>query len=137
MFVGEVGVMNRLRDKIHARVFNPEIFHESFKTAIVPHMTEAAGIEHVKRNRLRMQPMVFVENELSLRIDVALNHPRARNPIYSGLWSGNPSSPDVIFGILPSRFLSSDTIIVFQLSHCFFDSSPYWRPKEINFNYLL
>src|SRR5258708_12102146 len=89
--------MNRLRDKPQPGIFDTEALHECFKGAVVAHVTEAPSVEHVERNCVRMVTWVFVESELRVRIDVAQDQPRRRNPLHPRMRSIDPSSPHVVF----------------------------------------
>src|ERR1700674_1789832 len=127
--------MNCVRDKPQPGILDTEALHECFKGAVVAYVTEAASVEHVEGNCVRMVPWVFVESELRVRIDVSQYQPGRRNAVDSRLGPSDPSSPDVVFGTLLSVFFFA--VLGFQLLHSFFYSGTYRRPEKVNFNNLL
>src|SRR5258708_17125542 len=137
MFIGQVGIMNRLRHQHDPLVFDGEALYQSFKSAVVAHVTEAAGVEHIERNCFGMAPRVFIKNELCLRIDVAQYQPGGRNAVNPRMRTGDPHAAGVVFGVLLAMSVFCGDAVAFELLHGLLDSSPQRSSEEINFNDLL
>src|SRR5258708_39139495 len=133
MFVWEVRGVDGLGHKPHPGIFDAETLHERFKSAVISHVTETTRAEHVKRNGVRMPTRVFVEREFCLRIDVAQDQPRGRNPADPWMGTSDPGPSGVVFRVLFPDLLFSGAVITLELPHRLFDPSAHRRPETINF----